>query len=93
MLKVIGPRVLIKPVETKASTIIETTDREVPTLGLVVGVGSSACGECGGNLLRAFKEGMYVTVPPTAGQHVTVDDADYWIVMASDVIAEWTDQA
>ena len=92
-LQVMGGRVLVKPIEkaiTSASGI-ELTDREPPTYGRVVGIGTKhRCPECESSIPVDIRIGVIVGFPWNAGQDVTMDGETYTILRLDDVQFEWT---
>lgn len=92
-LKVMGGRVLVKPIE-KAITSesgIELTDQQPPTYGRVIGIGTKhRCPECERFLPVELRLGVIVGFPATAGQDVTMNGETYTILRLDDVQFEWT---
>ncbi len=88
-LRVIGPRVLLAPVETPASrSPIALTDKVVPTVGRVLGIGKVTC-DCGADEPPAIAVGDLALVAPTEGQEVRVDGTKYWIVPYRAILGLW----
>jgi co-chaperonin GroES (HSP10) len=81
---------LIEPIApTPRSEVVAITDRDVPVIGRVVALGTGHCPECGAQLVPDVDIGAIVVVPPTAGQEITHDGHEYWIVPFADIGAEW----
>ena len=89
-LRVVGPRVLLKPIQqAQRSELIHLTDTEPPTVGEVVGVGSAVCSDCGARHQPEFKVGDVVMIPATAGTEITVDGEALWVVPITAVLSYW----
>lgn len=92
-LQVMGGRVLVQPIEKQISSAsgIELTDREPPTYGRIVGIGTKhRCPECEGVLPIDLRLGAIVGFGATAGQDVTMNGDTYTILRVEDVQFEWT---
>lgn len=95
-LHVMGGRVLVQPIDkaiTSASGI-ELTDREPPTYGRVVGIGTKhRCPECRTDIPIEIRMGAIVGFPATAGQDVLMNGETFTILRLEDVQFEWTGAA
>lgn len=95
-LQVMGGRVLVKPTEkpiTSASGI-ELTDKQPPTYGRVVAVGTKhRCPECEAGIPIEIRVGVIVGFPYYAGQDVTMNGETYTILRLDDVQFEWTPES
>jgi co-chaperonin GroES (HSP10) len=92
-LKVMGGRVLVKPIEkvTASASGIVLTDKEPPTFGRVVAIGSKhRCSECATPIPIELRIGVIVGFSATAGQDVTMNGETYTILRLDDVQFEWT---
>lgn len=88
MLHPIGPRVVVEPIVTKPSDIIETTDRTFQQMGRVLGIGKGYCPECNGVADFDVNEGDIVLFHTTVGHEITSSDGDEYLVIGfQDVLA------
>ena len=86
MLRVIGPRVLLKPIEaTPRSSLVALTDKAWSFAAEVIGIGTQYCQECGSGRLTGLEVGDVVYIPATAGQEVTMHGEIYWIVRLDEI--------
>lgn len=95
-LQVMGGRVLVKPIDKAivSPSGIELTDREPPTYGRVVGIGTKhRCPECRSDIPIEIRVGAIVGFPATAGQDVSMNEDTYTILRLEDVQFEWTPDA
>jgi len=88
-LRVLGPRVLLRPIHQERSSLIALTDREPPTVGEVVGLGTNRCAACDATLPADLALGDVVLIPAIAGQEITVNGEAFWIVPSSAVLSFW----
>jgi chaperonin GroES len=95
-LRVMGGRILVQPIEkpiTSASGI-ELTDREPPTYGRIVGIGTKhRCPECATGIPIELRLGAIVGFSAFAGQDVTMNGETYTILRLDDVQFEWTPES
>jgi co-chaperonin GroES (HSP10) len=90
MIRAIGPRAVIKPIEVaQPSDVVQLTDYEPPSVGKVVSVGKHRCDECGCTQAQEFKEGDIVLIPHYGGQEVTIEGETYWFVRLEHIIGHW----
>lgn len=93
MLKAIGPRAVIRPIDTAPkSSLVELTDYEAPSVGEVMSIGKHRCDECGCTQGAEFKVGDIVLVPPFGGQDITLGGETYWVVRLEHIIGLWQDE-
>lgn len=95
-LKVMGGRVLVKPIEKPivSESGIELTDQAPPTYGRVVGIGTKhRCPECNGGIPVDLRLGIIVGFPATAGQDVTMNGETFTILRLDDVQFEWAPES
>lgn len=84
-------RVLVKPNQAEEKTaggiIIPDTAKEKPQKGTVIAVGKGKYAEQTGNLVPLqVKEGDVVMYGKYGGTEITIDDQDYLIMRASDIL-------
>jgi len=95
-LRVMGGRVLVKPIEKpiESASGITLTDKEPPTYGRIVAVGTKhRCPDCNGGIPIELREGVIVGFSAFAGQDVTMNDETYTILRLEDVQFEWTPES
>jgi co-chaperonin GroES (HSP10) len=89
-LRVVGPRVLLKPVEqAPRSSLITITDPIAPTVGEVVGIGTTRCSDCNAQQVPDFQIGDVVLIPASAGQEIKIDGDPVWVVPIASVLGFW----
>jgi len=92
-IKPLGDRVLVEPLEqgevNKGGIIIPDSAKEKPQEGKVVAVGSGKIDSDGKvtPLPIKIKKGDKVLMPKYGGTEVKIDDKEYQIVSADDIIA------
>ena len=89
MLRPVGNKVLVRPLETKSDSIIELVHDTPPVAGEVVAVGKPRCRECDGDVPAQIEVGQVVLFPATAGMEVTMDGDAFYIVRLEDIEASW----
>jgi co-chaperonin GroES (HSP10) len=88
MIRPIGARVLVKPVDQSASSI-ELTDPDHPQVASVVAVGTPRCEDCRSRVETQISVGQRVLLKPTAiVNDITVDGDTLWMVALDDVLGE-----
>lgn len=89
--KPLGDRVLIEPVEEKevkkGGIIIPDTAKEKPTEGIVVALGSGKTDDNGKKIPFEFKKGDRVLVSKYGGTEIKLDDKEYKLMSADDILA------
>src|SRR5580765_1241241 len=88
MLRPLGARALIDPIETQRSTVIALTDRDIPVVGRIRELGVVTCPHCGAQTDPDVTVGAMVLVPLTSGEEITGDGKRCWIVPIEDLLAE-----
>ena len=90
MLKPLGDRVVIEPLEKEETTasgiVLPDTAKEKPQEGKVVAVGSGRI-ENGERIPLEVKEGDTVIFSKYAGTEVKIDDKELLIMRESDILA------
>ncbi|EGL82994.1 10 kDa chaperonin [Caldalkalibacillus thermarum TA2.A1] len=90
MLKPLGDRVVIEPIEKEETTasgiVLPDTAKEKPQEGKVVAVGSGRL-ENGERIPLEVKEGDRVIFSKYAGTEVKIDDKELLIMRESDILA------
>ncbi len=95
-LRVMGGRVLVQPIvkPTVSASGIELTDREPPTYGRIVGIGTMhRCPECHTGIAIELRLGAIVGFSATAGQDVAMNGDTLTILRLEDVQFEWAPEA
>ena len=89
--KPLGDRVLVQPLEEKevkkGGIIIPDSAKEKPTEGIVVALGTGKTDDNGKKVPFEIKKGDRVLVSKYGGTEVKVNDKDYKIFNADDIIA------
>ena len=89
--KPLGDRVLVEPVEEKevkkGGIIIPDTAKEKPTEGIVVALGTGKTDDDGKKLPFEVKKGDRVLVSKYGGTEIKLDDKEYKIFSADDILA------
>lgn len=88
-LRVVGPRVLLKPIQQESKSEIVLTDRVPPTVGEVIGIGTARCEDCERQHAPDFQIGDVVLIPAAAGQEIKLDGDPVWVVPISAVLCFW----
>lgn len=87
----LGNRVLVQRVEqketTKGSIILPDTAKQKQEMAKVIAVGSGAKTKEGKELPMPVSVGDTILLDKYAGQEVTLDDEEYVIIRADDIIA------
>src|SRR5438552_668681 len=86
----IGDRILVEPIEEKASTgriVIPDTAKEKPMESLVVAVGSGKTDDDGKKIFLEVKAGDRVLVSKYGGTEIKLDGKDYRIFNGDEVLA------
>jgi len=90
-IKPLGDRVLVKPAEAKETKkggiIIPDTAKEKPMEGEVVAVGPGKISDSGTRMEMDIKKGDKVLYGKYSGTEVKIDDVEYLIMSADDVMA------
>lgn len=90
-LKPLGDRILVEPVEAKETKkggiIIPDSAREKPTEGIVRALGTGKTDEKGQKQPFEIKEGDRVLISKYGGTEVKLDDKDYKLLNADDILA------
>lgn len=91
MLKPLGNRVLAKRLEqedtVKGGIIIPETAKQKQEVMEVIAIGEGKKTEEGKTLPMPVKEGEKILIDKYSGQDVTLDDEEYTILKADDIIA------
>ncbi|MDR3589972.1 MAG: co-chaperone GroES [Negativicutes bacterium] len=91
MIKPLGDRVVIKPLEreekTKSGIVLPDTAKEKPQEGKIVAVGTGKVLDNGQRIALDVKEGDKVIFSKYAGTEVKIDGQDYLILSERDVLA------
>ena len=91
MIKPLGDRVVIKPLEreevTKSGIVLPDTAKEKPQEGKIIAVGTGKLLENGQRVALDVKEGDKVIFSKYAGTEVKIDGQDYLILSERDVLA------
>jgi len=90
-LKPLGDRVLVEPVEEKevkkGGIIIPDSAKEKPTEGIVVALGTGKTDDQGKKVPFEVKKGDRVLVSKYGGTEVKLNDKEYKILNADDILA------
>lgn len=90
-LKPLGDRVLVEPVEEKevkkGGIIIPDSAKEKPTEGIVVALGTGKTDDHGKKVPFEVKKGDRVLVSKYGGTEVKLNDKEYKILNADDILA------
>ena len=91
MIKPLGERVVIEVAESDVTTasgiVLPDTAKEKPQKGKVVAVGTGKLLDNGERAAMEVKVGDGVVFSKYSGSEIKVDDKDYLIVRASDILA------
>jgi len=89
--KPLGDRILVEPAEEKevkkGGIIIPDSAKEKPTEGIVVALGTGKTDEHGKKVPFEVKKGDRVLVTKYGGTEIKLDNKDYKIFNADDIIA------
>ena len=87
----LGDRLVVKPKirdeMTRSGIVLPDTAKEKPQEGIVVAVGLGAISEDGKRLPMDIEAGQTVLYAKYAGSEVKLDEEDYLILRANDVLA------
>jgi chaperonin GroES len=90
-LKPLGDRVLVEPVEEKevkkGGIIIPDSAKEKPTEGIIVALGTGKTNDEGKKVPFEVKKGDRVLVSKYGGTEVKLNDKEYKILNADDILA------
>jgi chaperonin GroES len=90
-IKPLGDRVLVKPSEVKETKkggiIIPDTVKEKPMEGSVVAAGPGKISDSGTRMAMDLKAGDKVLYGKYSGTEVKIDDVEYLIMNADDILA------
>jgi len=90
-IKPLGDRVLVKPSEVKETKkggiIIPDTVKEKPMEGAVVAAGPGKISDSGTRMAMDLKAGDKVLYGKYSGTEVKIDDVEYLIMNADDILA------
>ncbi|MDO9067967.1 MAG: co-chaperone GroES [Desulfocucumaceae bacterium] len=90
-IKPLGDRVLVKPAEVKETKkggiIIPDTVKEKPMEGEVVAAGPGKISDSGTRMAMDLKAGDKVLYGKYSGTEVKIDDVEYLIMNADDILA------
>ncbi|MRR09260.1 co-chaperone GroES [bacterium] len=90
-MKPLGDRVIVKPLEPKETKkggiIIPDTAKEKPMEGEVMAVGPGKVDEKGARIPMDVKKGDKVLYGKYSGTEIRIDDVEYLIMHADDVMA------
>ena len=90
-IKPLGDRVLVKPAEVKETKkggiIIPDTVKEKPMEGEVVAAGPGKISDSGTRMAMDIKAGDKVLYGKYSGTEVKIDDVEYLIMNADDILA------
>ena len=90
-IKPLGDRVLVKPAEVKETKkggiIIPDTVKEKPMEGAVVAAGPGKISDSGTRMAMDLKAGDKVLYGKYSGTEVKIDDVEYLIMNADDILA------
>lgn len=91
MIKPLGDRVVLEPIEKEEKTasgiVLPETAKEKPQEGRIVAVGSGRIDEKGNRIALEVKEGDHVIFSKYAGTEVKYGDKEYLILRESDILA------
>ena len=89
--KPLGDRILVEPAEEKevkkGGIIIPDTAKEKPTEGIVIALGTGKTDDNGKKVPFEVKKGDRVLVTKYGGTEIKLDDKDYKILSADDILA------
>jgi len=89
--KPLGDRILVEPAEEKevkkGGIIIPDSAKEKPTEGIVVALGTGKTDDNGKKVPFEVKKGDRVLVSKYGGTEIKLDDKDYKILSADDILA------
>ena len=89
--KPLGDRVLVEPAEEKevkkGGIIIPDSAKEKPTEGIVIALGTGKTDDNGKKIPFEVKKGDRVLVSKYGGTKIKLDDKDYKILSADDILA------
>jgi chaperonin GroES len=89
--KPLGDRILVEPAEEKevkkGGIIIPDSAKEKPTEGIVVALGTGKTDDNGKKIPFEVKKGDRVLVSKYGGTEIKLDDKDYKILSADDILA------
>ncbi|MCU0605905.1 MAG: co-chaperone GroES [Candidatus Edwardsbacteria bacterium] len=95
-MKPLGDRVIVKPLEPKETKkggiIIPDTAKEKPMEGEVMAVGPGKVDEKGARVPMDVKKGDKVLYGKYSGTEIRIDDVEYLIMHADDVMAVINDE-
>ena len=90
-IKPLGDRILVEPVEEKETKkggiIIPDTAKEKPQEGIVIALGTGKINDDGKKIPFEVKKGDRVLVSKYGGTEIKLDDKDYKILSADDILA------
>ncbi|MEW6686060.1 MAG: co-chaperone GroES [Candidatus Edwardsbacteria bacterium] len=90
-IKPLGDRVVVKPLEPeekkKGGIIIPDTAKEKPQEGEVIAVGPGKIADNGTRIAMEVKAGDRVLYGKYSGTEVKIDDEDYLIMHADDILS------
>ncbi|MGA9175396.1 MAG: co-chaperone GroES [Thermoactinomyces sp.] len=91
MIKPLGDRVVLEPVEKEEKTasgiVLPETAKEKPQEGRIVAVGTGRVDEKGSRIPLEVKEGDLVIFSKYAGTEVKYGEKEYLILRESDILA------
>ncbi len=91
MLKPLGERVLVRPLEAEETSaggiILPEAAQERPREGEVIAVGTGEMDEDGEPMGLSVEEGDIVIYASFGGTEVTIDGEDYLIISEEDILA------
>ncbi|WP_027724873.1 co-chaperone GroES [Tuberibacillus calidus] len=91
MLKPLGDRIVIEPVEKEEKTaggiVLPDTAKEKPQEGRVIAVGTGKVADNGERIALEVKEGDRIIFSKYAGTEVKYDGKEYLILRQDDVLA------
>ncbi|MBH8599547.1 MULTISPECIES: co-chaperone GroES [unclassified Thermoactinomyces] len=91
MIKPLGDRVVLEPVEKEEKTasgiVLPETAKEKPQEGRIVAVGTGRIDEKGSRIPLEVKEGDLVIFSKYAGTEVKYGEKEYLILRESDILA------
>jgi chaperonin GroES len=90
-IKPLGDRILVEPAEEKevkkGGIIIPDSAKEKPTEGIVIALGTGKTDDNGKKIPFEVKKGDRVLVTKYGGTEIKLDDKEYKILSADDVLA------
>ena len=88
-LRVIGPRVHVRPIWPQELPTIAEANPDPPTLGEVIAVGQARCRTCDEPIAHELRPGMLVRWQPgTVVDAFEFNDEQVWILRIRDVLVE-----